>query len=299
MFTFFVTSYVLKPCKKYNSLFNKTVLTIGNKRRNTKRISRSKMVVFTKVALVISSTSVVGYVALRHLRNIVKETKIPQSSILYQYFQDSRQAYPDQRHYADAFKAELPSRLRTSSDDDNQKYKFDVDSYVKIFYSSAMFKAEKAIMKLLCNQPEPDLTRFDVGKSVYLWKVHSRNEHEILLTWQVRSVKGSTWFCVQENENIIMFGSSIQTPNLSYNADKPDSAFEEANSSIAITSSNVNPKATDINERKNKKTFKEKMIAVIDTLAQPIVLTFHKTYSIILVNGVLKNLKNNLRNDNT
>merc|ERR1712000_368123 len=88
--------------------------------------------------------------------------------------------------------------------------KLNVDQYAKFFFSSVFFKPEKIILYAIKRQHEPITDRFEVGRSIYLWQVTQRNQDEILLTWEFYTTKGSTWFCLPQNGNVIMFGSSIQ-----------------------------------------------------------------------------------------
>ena len=159
------------------------------------------MGLITNAAIIVSSTTLVGYCALRHVKTIVKEIPIPTSSILFHHFQTAKRDSPERWHSADAFEAKLPPNLPLQQD------KSDVNMYVKLFYSSMVFKAEKTIMRTLFKQPEPDLSNFDVGHTVYVWKVVDRNEQEVLMAWQVGFVKGSTWFCIPKNKGTILFGS--------------------------------------------------------------------------------------------
>ena len=212
------------------------------------------MGVITNTTIIVSSTTLVGYCALRHVKSIVKEISIPKSSILFHHFQTAKRDIPDRWHSADAFEAKLPPNLPLKQD------KSDVDTYVKLFYSSMVFKAEKTIMRTLFKQPEPDLSNFEVGHTVYLWKVVDRNDQEILMAWQVGSVKGSTWFCIQKNKDTLLFGSYIQTPK----THEPDN--------------HLTKEATF--------SFRKKLVSVFSAITWPIVLLFHETYSLILLYGV-------------
>ena len=98
------------------------------------------MGVLTQAAILVPSTIFLGNVCLRYLRGIVKEIEISQSSILSQHFQNIRRSSPEQRHYVDAFKPQLPPQFYDSKG--TQEQTFNVDTYVRTFYSSWLFKAK-------------------------------------------------------------------------------------------------------------------------------------------------------------
>ena len=221
------------------------------------------MGLITNITIMVSSTTLVGYCALRHVKTIVKQIPIPKSSILFHHFQTAKRDIPDRWHSADAFEAKLPPDLPLKQD------KSDVDTYVKLFYSSMVFKVEKTIMRTLFKQPEPDLSNFEVGHTVYLWKVVDRNDQEILMAWQVGSVKGSTWFCIPNNKSTILFGSYIQTPKTHQHNNHPT---DEA-----------------------KFSFAQKLVSVIAAITWPIVLSFHETYSLILLYGVSQKFSKHMK----
>ena len=221
------------------------------------------MGLITNAAIIVSSTTLVGYCALRHVKTIVKEIPIPTSSILFHHFQTTKLDSPERWHSADAFEAKLPPHLPLQQDNS------DVNTYVKLFYSSMVFKAEKTIMRTVFKQPEPDLSNFYVGHTVYVWKVVDRNDQEVLMAWQVGSVKGSTWFCIPKNKGTILFGSYIQTPK----THKDDNHLtKEANFS-----------------------FTQKLVSVFSAVIWPIVLSFHETYSVILLYGVSRKFSKHIQ----
>ena len=236
---------------------------------------------FSSATIVATSSAFVGYVGLRHIRRIVKEIPIPHTSILFQHFRNARQDSPDQQHFADAFSAALP---------DAKHNKLNVDQYAKFFFSSVFFKIEKTILKAIKNQPEINLERFEVGQSIYVWRVSQRNQHEILLTWEFSSAKGSTWFCLPENEHIIMFGSSIQTP-------KPvrhHNEYREKSNDKVITTQKLSTIGVicelffSPNDRKSTRTAIEKTLDIIYIITGSILSKFHKIYSVLLVYGMLR-----------
>ena len=240
------------------------------------------MGLITNATLIVSSTTFVGYYALRHLKTIVKEIQIPKSSILFRHFQRTKQDCPERWHSADAFEAKLPANLQL------QKDKSDVDTYVKLFYSSMAFKIEKTIMRVLFKLPEPDLSKFDVGNSVYLWKVVDRNDQEVLLAWQVGSVQGTTWFCIPGNENSIMFGSSFETLKTHDNAE-PIVETKNGDGIIKRTSTKINllkHQLRPLDDTQKPRRPLEKLVSVFSVLTWPIVVSFHKTYSLILLYSV-------------
>ena len=236
------------------------------------------MGLITNATIIFSSTTFLGYLGLRHLRNVIKEVPLPTSSILQQYFQQAKQSNPDASHFADAFQAELPSNA-VEYFRKNKNKSLGVDTCVRNFYSSWIFKAEKTIMKIILKQPEPDLSSFEVGKSIYVWKVEERNEEEVLLVWEQGPVKGSTWFCLSLNENVVKFGSSIQTPkSISNVASKKDSdTTKESENNLYSSSMNGS----------NNPSLNEKIIKSVKNIGWSIVLSFHRTYSMVILNGVL------------
>ena len=221
------------------------------------------MGLITNTTIIVSSTTLLGYCALRHIKTIVKEIPIPTSSILFHHFQTAKRDSPDRWHSADAFEAKLHPNLPLQQD------KSDVDTYVKLFYSSMVFKAEKTIMRTLFEHPEPDLSNFDVGHTVYVWKVVDRNEQEVLMDWQVGSVEGSTWFCIPKNKGTILFGSYFQTPK----TNKDNNHLTEA--------------ATF--------SFRKQLLSVFSAITWPIVLSFHETYSLILLYGVSRRFSKHIK----
>ena len=225
------------------------------------------MGLITNAAIIVSSTTLVGYCALRHVKTIVKEIPIPTSSILFHHFQTAKLDSPERWHSVDAFEAKLPPNLPLQQD------KLDVNTYVKLFYSSMVFKAETTIMRTVFKQPEPDLSNFYVGHTVYVWKVVDRNEQEVLMAWQVGSVKGSTWFCIPKNKGTILFGSYIQTPK----TNKDNNHLTEA--------------ATF--------SFRKQLVSVFSAITWPIVLSFHETYSLILLYGVSRRFSKHIKALNT
>ena len=221
------------------------------------------MGLITNATIIVSSTTLLGYCALRHVKTIVKEIPIPTSSILFHHFQTAKRDSPERWHSADAFEAKLAPNLPLQQD------KSDVNTYVKLFYSSMVFKAETTIMRTVFKQPEPDLSNFDVGHTVYLWKVVDRNDQEVLMAWQVGSVKGSTWFCILKNKGTILFGSYIQTPKIN----KDNNHLTEA--------------ATF--------SFRKELVSVFSAITWPIVLSFHETYSLILLYGVSRRFSKHIK----
>ena len=221
------------------------------------------MGLITNATIIVSSTTLVGYCALRHDKTIVKEIPIPKSSILFHHFQTAKRDIPERWHSADSFEAKLPPNLPLQQD------KSDVNTYVKLFYSSIVFKAEKTIVKTLFKQPEPNLSNFDVGHTVYLWKVVDRNDEEVLMAWQVGSAKGSTWFCIPKNKGTILFGSYIQTPKTH---DDNNLLTKEATFSL-----------------------RQKLVSVFSAITWPIILSFHETYSIILLYGVSRQFSKHIK----
>ena len=69
------------------------------------------MGVIAKSTLFFSSTTFIGYLGLRHLRNVIKEVPLPASSILQQHHQQAKDSRPNDGHFADAFQAQLPSNV--------------------------------------------------------------------------------------------------------------------------------------------------------------------------------------------
>ena len=124
-------------------------------------------------------------------------------------------------------------------------------------------------MRTVFKQPEPDLSNFDLGHTVYVWKVVDRNDQEVLMAWQVRSVKGSTWFCIPKNKGTILFGSYIQTPK----THKDNNPLTEA--------------ATF--------SLRQKLVSVLSAITWPIVLSFHQTYSLILLYGVSRKFSKHIK----
>ena len=243
------------------------------------------MGLITNATIIFSSTTFLGYLGLRHLRNVIKEVPLPTSSILQQYFQQAKQSNPDASHFADAFQAELPSNA-VEYFRKNKDKSLGVDTCVRNFYSSWIFKAEKTIMKIILKQPEPDLSSFEVGKSIYVWKVEERNEEEVLLIWEQGPVKGSTWFCLSLNENVVKFGSSIQTPNPISNQQSFSKAISRKDSGDTLKESDNNLHSSSINGASNPR-INEKFIKRVKDIGWSIILSFHRTYSMIILNGVL------------
>ena len=221
------------------------------------------MGLITNATIIVSSTTLLGYCALRHVKTIVKEIPIPTSSILFHHFQTAKRDSPERWHSADAFEAKLPPNLPLQQD------KSDVNTYVKLFYSSLVFKAEKTIMRALFKHPEPNLSSFDIGHTVYLWKVVDRNDQEVLMAWQVGSVKGSTWFCIPKNKDTILFGSYIQTPKT------------QEDNNLLIKEATVN--------------LRQKLVSVFSAITWHIVLSFHETYSLILLYGVSRKFSKHIK----
>ena len=250
------------------------------------------MGLITKATILFSSTTFIGYLGLRHLRKAIKEVPLPPASILQHYFQQAKNSNPNDEHFADAFQAQLPSNVAEHMHHKGDKT-LNVDSCVRSFYSSWIFKIEKTIMKIILKQPEPDLSSFEIGKSIYLWKVESRNDEEILLVWETGSFRGSTWFYFSQQHKVIMFGSSIQTPrNLNgrnhisiipfeYNTNDT-SAYNQGESKNKELSSNSNEIKVDSLVEKTKRS--------VENILWSVVLTFHRTYSLMILNGVLRKL---------
>lgn len=237
----------------------------------------------SSVTILATSTTFVGYVVLRHIRRVVKEIPIPQTSILFQHFQNARQNTPDQRHFADAFKATLP---------DAKQKEINVDQYAKVFFSSVIFKTEKTILKAVKNLPEYNLDKFEVGQSIYVWRVSQRNQNEILLTWDVYSMKGSTWFCLPSNEDVIMFGSSIQTTKRirHHTEHRQKSNENDLPTQKPSTMGVLSELFHSPNDRKITNIVIENMFYIMHRIPWSIAFKFHEIYSVLLVYGVRRKL---------
>ena len=246
----------------------------------------------TKATILFSSTTFIGYLGLRHLRKAIKEVPLPPASILQHYFHQAKNSNPNDGHFADAFQAQIPSNVAENMHHKGDK-RLNVDSCVRRFYSSWIFKIEKTIMKFILRQPEPDLSSFEIGKSIYLWKVESRNDEEILLVWETGSFKGSTWFCFSLKHNVIMFGSSIQIPkNLNKRNQRSiiPSEHNTNNTSIYNHGKSTNKELSSNSDDIKVENLVEKTKKSVENILWSVVLTFHRTYSLMILNGVFRKL---------
>ena len=247
------------------------------------------MELFTKATVILSSTTFIGYLGLRHLRKAIKEVPLPPSSILHQYFQQAKNSNPNDGHFADSFQAQLPSNV-VEHIRKNKENKLNVDTCVRSFYTSWIFKIEKTIMKVISKQHEPDLSSLEIGTSIYLWRVETRNDEEILLVWEQGPVKGSTWFYLSPKENVIMFGSSIQIlKNLDKRKQLPTvpSEYSVSNNVTSKPAEYEGNELPSLKDEINDKSFKGKVMKTIKSIAWTTVLGFHRTYSMIILNGIL------------
>ena len=75
--------------------------------------------------------------------------------------------------------------------------KLDVDLVAKSFFTSRVFTyGERFLLKYVGLYPEPEfplVKRFEVGETVYCWKVVDRTEDEILFQWKAAGFRGYTW----------------------------------------------------------------------------------------------------------
>jgi len=236
------------------------------------------MGVIAKSALFFSSTTFIGYLGLRHLRNVIKEVPLPASSTLQQHYQQAKDSSPNDGHFADAFQAQLPSNV-VEHIHHNKNKEVNVDACVRAFYSSWIFKVEKTIMKVVFRKPEPDLSSFDVGKSIYVWKVESRNNEEILLVWETGPVKGSTWFCLSQQENVIRFGSTVQTQKAAENRIHES---EDKSSSVSIDGKPYN-------------SLEGKFLKSAKDMGWSLIWTFHRAYSMIILNSILRKITKDVK----
>jgi len=255
------------------------------------------MGLITKASILFSSTTFIGYLGLRHLKKAIKEVPLPPGSIIHNYFQQVKQLNPNDGHFSDAFQAQLPSNVAEQIHHKRDKT-LNVDSCVKSFYSSWIFKIEKTIMKVILRQPEPDLSSFEIGKSIYLWKVESRNDEEILLVWETGSFKGSTWFYFSQKRNVIMFGSSIQIPK---NLDKRNEISITPSEYIINDTSTYNNGAFKNKELSSNpdeikvENLVEKTKNSVKHIMWSVVLSFHRTYSLIILNDVARKVMKQAR----
>ena len=246
----------------------------------------------TKATILFSSTTFIGYLGLRHLRKSIKEVPLPPASILQHYFHQAKNSNPNDGHFADAFQAQIPSNVAENVHHKGDK-RLNVDSCVRSFYSSWIFKIEKTIMKFILRQPEPDLSSFEIGKSIYLWKVESRNDEEILLLWETGSFKGSTWFYFSQERSVIMFGSSIQTPKNSNKRNQISSIPSEYNIHNTSTYNNGESKNNEFSSNPGEikvENLVEKTKNSVENIIWSVVLSFHRTYSLIILNGVVRKI---------
>ena len=229
------------------------------------------------------------YCGMRHINGVVKQINVPQSTLLSRHFRNSRTSRPDQRHFADAYKIDLPKRFELLK---NTPDEFDVNQYATIFFSSPIFRIQKVVLKIIRGVPEPDLSQFIIGQKIYVWKVVDRNKREILLSWQDGKVAGYTWFFVRPDENVIIFGSSIETPRLLGADNQPHktSSDDGAFAVISDTMSSAFAPFTKPNVDGETKSFGENIRIAVDILSWPILVTFHRYYSKILLYCVLRKL---------
>ena len=146
-------------------------------------------------------------------------------------------------------------------------------------------------MKIILRQPEPDLSSFETGKSIYLWKVESRNDEEILLVWETGSFKGSTWFYFSQKRNVILFGSSIQTPKNLNKWNHISNIPSEYNRNDTSSYNNAESKNKELSSDPDEikvKNLVEKTKNSVENIMWSVVLSFHRTYSLIILNGIVR-----------
>ena len=90
--------------------------------------------------------------------------------------------------------------------------KLDVDLVAKSFFTSRVFTyGERFLLKYVGLYPEPEfplVKRFEVGETVYCWKVVDRTEDEILFQWKAAGFRGYTWCSI----HVISFQTRGQWP---------------------------------------------------------------------------------------
>lgn len=112
--------------------------------------------------------------------------------------------------FKDAYFVEMP-RMYTG-------LKLDVDLVAKSFFTSRVFTyGERFLLKYVGLYPEPEfplVKRFEVGETVYCWKVVDRTEDEILFQWKAAGFRGYTWFHRPPGTLQLVFGNSIPSPQV-------------------------------------------------------------------------------------
>ncbi len=133
-----------------------------------------------------------GYWAFRSVQGIsraVPACHVPGKSMLATAVSSARKE--GRGTYADAYKIELPAKLR--------QHRPDMAQVSRGFFSCPVFyNFERHVLKLALRCPEPVLQvkEFAVGETAYVWKVEKRTREEIIMSWDAPwnlKASGTTW----------------------------------------------------------------------------------------------------------
>lgn len=146
----------------------------------------------------------------------MKQIKVPQYTLLHKY-----KPKDGGKEYKDAYSIELPRRFKLVQGI-GAKQQISALDVARAFFTSDVFsRVEKPLLKRLSrkgsHRNEESLLhlpafRFEVGDEYLVWRVVERDLNEILLAWEYKGVKGTTWFYVPHRDNRILFGSSFTSP---------------------------------------------------------------------------------------
>jgi len=168
--------------------------------------------------LCLRKLGVYSYRSVNRVNQVVKQIKVPQYTLLHKY-----KPKDGGKEYKDAYSIELPRRFKLVQGSGAKQQISAVDVACAFFTSNVFSRAEKPLLKRLtefrrrADQTEEKLLRlqayrFEVGDEYLVWRVVERDLNEILLTWEFKGVKGTTWFYVPYRDNTIVFGSSFSSP---------------------------------------------------------------------------------------
>ena len=122
----------------------------------------------------------------------IKKCTVPQNSLLAAYSRDGS--------YVDSYRTEIPGLIS-------------LPTFIKAFYTTALFKVEQLILKYTVKRPSNDMEAQELADGVRTkfaaWDVESRTENELLMCDMMARTR--SWFMVtHENERTqLYFGSAV------------------------------------------------------------------------------------------
>jgi len=221
---------------------------------------------------------------------LVHQITVPTNSLLARH--KNRQK---NKEYKDAYTIQLPKRYKLLKGT-GSKNEITVAGVASSFFHSNLFKkVEYPLIRLVCNdnarypvdnhhEDSMDAVqyrrfRFIEGDRVLVWTVVERRNNEILMRWEEGGVKGTTWFNLPNDENCIMFGSSIELPS-----SKSDINHSGPSTKLFIQASNSLREDRPVGERVKK---------FLINIALGLAIPLHSLYSKYLLASTVKKLDQN------